>query len=365
MTIRVRPPPVGLRPPQTGDDAIDQEGRQRVAVPGDDDAPIGVADDVASGPRRRGARCPTSGAAAAAPACPRSGSGAPSRSNSSRPRSSLKRRRSPARQRLDRRAQRPDRQAGPAADVGGASPARTLRGSDGRGARARVRETGQPSAPSQAGACDEARPPAERPRRRPTAHGRTAHAPAEPPAATSSGREPVRQRARWSRSSARRAGLGRERLGRALGQGREPSRRLGRLAAVLAADAIEHRRRPPARRWQVVGGADRVERRAHERALDDRRSAIAAIEVGRVEAGEPRPEGDVRRRRLLRLQPADALDRRRHRLEPARARAGAGGPASPGPSAAAGRTRSGSAGVGRVRATLRARPPGTSSMSSV
>jgi hypothetical protein len=53
-----------------------------------------------------------------------------------------------------------------------------------------------------------------------------------------------------------------------------------------------------------------VERRAHQRGLDDRTLAEGPIEPGRVEVDEPRPEREIRRRRLLRLEPAERLDGR-------------------------------------------------------
>ena len=54
-----------------------------------------------------------------------------------------------------------------------------------------------------------------------------------------------------------------------------------------------------------------MERDAQERGLDDDAGGEGCVEVGGIEADHPVPEGEIRRRRLLRLQghdPADGLD---------------------------------------------------------
>ena len=56
---------------------------------------------------------------------------------------------------------------------------------------------------------------------------------------------------------------------------------------------------------QVVLGRHRVERRAHQPGLDEAAVLEGLGHLGRVEALEPCPQGEVRRRRLLRLEPAD------------------------------------------------------------
>jgi len=48
---------------------------------------------------------------------------------------------------------------------------------------------------------------------------------------------------------------------------------------------------------------------AHERPLNDQSSLQRTIEVVALEALKPRPEADVHRRRVLRLQPGDLLKR--------------------------------------------------------
>jgi hypothetical protein len=50
-----------------------------------------------------------------------------------------------------------------------------------------------------------------------------------------------------------------------------------------------------------------VDRHPHERRLDDRPSLERARKGVALEAVEPRPQPDVHRRRVLRLQPTDAL----------------------------------------------------------
>jgi hypothetical protein len=51
-----------------------------------------------------------------------------------------------------------------------------------------------------------------------------------------------------------------------------------------------------------------VDGRPHDGALDHSSLGERAIERGRLELAEPRPQSDVRRRRFLRLQSADPLD---------------------------------------------------------
>jgi hypothetical protein len=107
------------------------------------------------------------------------------------------------------------------------------------------------------------------------------------------------------------AWFGGERLGPGA-QGGEAAR-ARRPCSVLSTDAIEHGNdgRPEVK---VFRGADDVERRAHERALDDAPLGDRSIEVGRPEAGEPRPEPDVGRCRLLGLEATDPF-RGRHDVE--------------------------------------------------
>ncbi len=59
----------------------------------------------------------------------------------------------------------------------------------------------------------------------------------------------------------------------------------------------------------VVGCADRVQRDPHQRRLDDRSIRERAIEVVRGEPGEARPQGEVRGRGFLRLEPGERFDR--------------------------------------------------------
>jgi hypothetical protein len=58
---------------------------------------------------------------------------------------------------------------------------------------------------------------------------------------------------------------------------------------------------------------DDVDRRAHQRRLHDLPPLQRPREVTQGEPVEPRPEADVRGRRVLRLQAADSLERPRHR----------------------------------------------------
>ena len=62
----------------------------------------------------------------------------------------------------------------------------------------------------------------------------------------------------------------------------------------------------------IVGRRDEVQRHPHERALDDVPCRDRRVQVGRLEPRQPRPQPDVRRRGLLRLQARDALDRFDH-----------------------------------------------------
>jgi len=58
----------------------------------------------------------------------------------------------------------------------------------------------------------------------------------------------------------------------------------------------------------VVLDAHRVQRDPHERRLDHYAVLECGVEVGRVERGQPIPQGEVRRRGLLRLQPDHPVD---------------------------------------------------------
>jgi hypothetical protein len=57
-----------------------------------------------------------------------------------------------------------------------------------------------------------------------------------------------------------------------------------------------------------------VDRDSHQRPLDHRAPLERAPELIALEPLEPRPEADVHRRRVLRLEAADALERTRKRL---------------------------------------------------
>jgi hypothetical protein len=98
----------------------------------------------------------------------------------------------------------------------------------------------------------------------------------------------------------------------------------GELAAQLLADrvdvalhALAMRPPPPglARRADAVGEEPVVPVRhdvdggAHERALDRAPALEGTRQLGEGEPLEPRPQRDVGRRRVLRLQPADLLER--------------------------------------------------------
>ena len=172
------------------------------------------------------------------------------------------------------------------------------------------------SAPSQAGACVEARPATERPRhvRRRVGERRRSGGSTRGPrraAMPSAIAEVVAQLAQPRGSAvnasarARRAAeaLARRAAARGPGDGCPPTMRDDRRPQV-----------------EVVRGADHVERRAHERALDDGPLRERAVEVRGLEPGQTRPEPDVRRRRLLRLEATDPFEwpaRRRGRHAPA------------------------------------------------
>jgi hypothetical protein len=67
----------------------------------------------------------------------------------------------------------------------------------------------------------------------------------------------------------------------------------------------------------VVALGDEMDRRPHQRPLDDGLPAQRAGELVPLEALEPRPEPDVRRGRVLRLDPADPFQRAgQRRLRP-------------------------------------------------
>lgn len=59
----------------------------------------------------------------------------------------------------------------------------------------------------------------------------------------------------------------------------------------------------------MVGRRDGMQRDSHERGLHDRPIGKRPVEVRGDEAGDPVPEGHVRRRRLLRLDRGDPPDR--------------------------------------------------------
>ena len=60
---------------------------------------------------------------------------------------------------------------------------------------------------------------------------------------------------------------------------------------------------------RVVGRGHHVDRAAHHPALDDPAAGQGVGEVGAAEPGQSRPQADVGRRAVLRLQPAHPLDR--------------------------------------------------------
>ena len=84
--------------------------------------------------------------------------------------------------------------------------------------------------------------------------------------------------------------------------------RCGLRAQATAVERAQHRQR---RRQQVEVVVPRhdVERRPHERGLDHAPLLECAVQRGRVERGQARPQREVRRRGLLGLQAADPLDR--------------------------------------------------------
>jgi hypothetical protein len=81
----------------------------------------------------------------------------------------------------------------------------------------------------------------------------------------------------------------------------------------------EHAQRDRRRRLQrepqrrVVGSAEEMQRRAHERRAHDLPRGERVEQRVRLEARDPRPEADERVLGLLRLHSADALDRGRRR----------------------------------------------------
>src|SRR5438067_9426462 len=64
------------------------------------------------------------------------------------------------------------------------------------------------------------------------------------------------------------------------------------------------------REWPVVRGRNEVDRRAQQRALHDRPLLQCRVEVGPRKTVHPRPQSDVHRRRVLRLEPAHLLEHR-------------------------------------------------------
>ena len=92
--------------------------------------------------------------------------------------------------------------------------------------------------------------------------------------------------------------------------GRRRRRRLPRLEALppLAAEAPE-----PGRDQRVVGARDEVDRRAHQRRLDDLTRLERLRQRRPPERAEARPQPDVAGRRVLVLDPADRLERGRDR----------------------------------------------------
>ena len=63
----------------------------------------------------------------------------------------------------------------------------------------------------------------------------------------------------------------------------------------------------------VVASRDQMDRRAHQRALDDRALTEGPVEVGATEPREAGPEANVRRRCVLSLDPRHALEGSRDR----------------------------------------------------
>jgi hypothetical protein len=89
--------------------------------------------------------------------------------------------------------------------------------------------------------------------------------------------------------------------------GRQPSRGIAAIVQARRPQAADHR---VVKRW-VVLREHRVQRQPDQRCLDHGSIRERRIKVGRVEVGQPVPEGQVGRRRLLCLEsddPAHGLD---------------------------------------------------------
>ena len=86
-----------------------------------------------------------------------------------------------------------------------------------------------------------------------------------------------------------------------------PSSRAWRAATPRGAPRGRRSRRP------IVGGGDEVDGAAHQRRLDHLARLERARERVALEAGDPRPQPEVHRRRVLRLQPAHPLEHARGR----------------------------------------------------
>ena len=84
----------------------------------------------------------------------------------------------------------------------------------------------------------------------------------------------------------------------------------------LALDACGSRPSEEPAVSEVVGGADEVERLAHQRRLDDATRLDLAHQPLAPKPFEPRPESDVRGGRPLRLQRTHAFDRTRRAEAP-------------------------------------------------
>src|SRR5262249_44231418 len=69
----------------------------------------------------------------------------------------------------------------------------------------------------------------------------------------------------------------------------------------------------PDREGPVVPGGDEMDRSSHQRSLYDGAAVQRTGERGTLEGGEPRPQPDVHRGRVLRLDPADAFEGARDR----------------------------------------------------
>ena len=178
------------------------------------------------------------------------------------------------------------------------------------------------------------------------------------------GRHVVGERRRGGRG-ARCSARGRLANARAASARASNARRRGLRTLAAAGQATEHRQRRRQEVTVVVPGHD-VQRRSHQRRLDDPPLPERAVERCRVERGESRPEREIRRRRLLGLQAADSLDGR-SRTDPRALEEklpGEGGAIEPVPSEnlvlrsahATGSVATGSPGAQRSTA----RPPGTS-----